>query len=1020
MPYTRTAIGVQQWKGTASGDPTRQVLFASVTLADGDLLVVSTAIYKGSSAYHDTKWNGIALTECNDSGVVASNTIGRMYYLLVGAGQGGTGDIDALFGWGAGGALAAWASKYSGITSTSPLDQTKNGTGTSLTEATGASSSTSQADELIVASFITNGPNGDATGTLTGDATNAGQRLGTTAGGATSNITIKEAWGTQTATGARSATNTLSTSSRDFAALLATFKVAASNPSPGSGTLTLTGVAPKLNMGLSVASGSLTLTGQAPQALISGPVGSARRYELGTYTATGTIGITNVIPNITLQDGDSLIVSVGVHLGSCDNVQWNGINFNRNRLAGPTDDQASVWAIHGVTGATSTLLIETSGTGAGTSLALIATRWAGLDGTDVSGVATSTSTSPSVTSDIPTTSTNEVVLGALYTNGPPTDSAGTWGNDITTAGEREGPTGGVATIAEGYGVTAPISTKTASKTGITSRLWAMVVVTFPLTGNKRLPASGSLTLTGVAPSLALAIGVAAGSLAFTGQAPSVVTNVARSPGAGTLTLTGQTPTVQTNIGRTPGAGTLTFTGQVPTDATQFALGVPVGSLTFSGVAPTVVRAVTYAPAAGSLTLSGVAPSLATAVGVPGGTLTLSGVAPVVQTAIRTTYAPAAGSLTFTGQVPTVATQFVLPVPAGSLTLTGQVPLRSIAQTVLPGAGTLTFTGLAPTLVTGYSVPSGTLSLSGVAPTLVITFAAILPGTGTLTFTGQAPTVAINVGTYPGAGTLTLTGQTPTVTTNVGRTPGVGQLTLTGQAPSVATWFAYAPPAGSLSLTGTVPLTQRSIGPASGTLTLAGQAPVVVTAVVLSVPSGTLTLTGQLPAVVAAGTYVPTTGTLTLTGQAPTLVYRTSYAVPVGTLILTGVAPATVLRIAAAPPTGTLTLSGVAPTIAINVARSPGSGTLTLTGVAPTLPLRIGRDVPVGSLTFTGQAPTVTFRTTVAVPTGSVTFTGLAPSLSVSANAVLPPSGTLTFTGTVPLVVRTHGGAPIMWMWKRLS
>lgn len=95
----------------------------------------------------------------------------------------------------------------------------------------------------------------------------------------------------------------------------------------------------------------------------------------------------------------------------------------------------------------------------------------------------------------------EIAIGAVATEGPSGDTAGTWSNSFT-AGPRSGTTGGLAatnrTISLGYKIVSATDALTAAKTGITSRPWVAAIQTFK--GSTRVP---SVDL----PSLSLRIGL---------------------------------------------------------------------------------------------------------------------------------------------------------------------------------------------------------------------------------------------------------------------------------------------------------------------------------------------------------------------------------------------------------------------------------------------------------------------------------------------------------------------------------
>jgi hypothetical protein len=150
------------------------------------------------------------------------------------------------------------------------------------------------------------------------------------------------------------------------------------------------------------------------------------------------------------------------------------------------------------------------------------------------------------------------------------------------------------------------------------------------------------------------IAVPAGSLTLTGLAPTVsqTANNAIAVPAGTLTLTGLAPTVTSGANQTVAVplGTLTMTGLAPTvNATaNQSIAVPAGALTLTGLAPTVTSGAnqTIAVPVGTLSLAGFAPSIAqtanNVIAVPAGTLALQGYAPTITGGTVTPDASATG------------------------------------------------------------------------------------------------------------------------------------------------------------------------------------------------------------------------------------------------------------------------------------------------------------------------------------------------------------------------------------------
>ena len=133
-------------------------------------------------------------------------------------------------------ARAAVVSVFRGLADEDPLDQTSTGTGSSATPSAGPTSTTTEADELLIGAIGTEGPNGDPGGTWLNSFT-TGPRTGTTGGTDDTNITISLGYRIVSASGAYTAAKSGITS-RDWAALIATFKA---EPNPTAPRITIAG-----------------------------------------------------------------------------------------------------------------------------------------------------------------------------------------------------------------------------------------------------------------------------------------------------------------------------------------------------------------------------------------------------------------------------------------------------------------------------------------------------------------------------------------------------------------------------------------------------------------------------------------------------------------------------------------------------------------------------------------------------------------------------------------------------------
>ena len=296
-----------------------------------------------------------------------------------------------------------------------------------------------------------------------------------------------------------------------------------------------------------------------------------------------------------------------------------------------------------------------------------------FDGTPI---AATVATSTSVNSGNETaTGTDDLLLSSTGWNAagftptlPSSPAAWTKGTDIPTSG---GKLVTAYLLGQGAGTySASWATAGTSDDGYAS----IAVISATSSGGTSLtPTQGTLTLSGLAPSLfqQFFTTAGAGTLALTGYAPSVTIggSVSRTPTQGALSLTGLAPTVSVsgNVALTPGAGSLSLSGLAP----GLSLGLPAigaGTLTLTGYAPTVtISGQTATPATGSLSIQGYAPKLTlqTFLTPNAGTLVISGFSPAVGAPVVA--APSPGVLSLQGYAPSVVNSGDLitgPTPAG--------------------------------------------------------------------------------------------------------------------------------------------------------------------------------------------------------------------------------------------------------------------------------------------------------------------------------------------------------------------
>jgi hypothetical protein len=211
-----------------------------------------------------------------------------------------------------------------------------------------------------------------------------------------------------------------------------------------------------------------------------------------TRTAKGTAQEKTSDNSITLA---AVTIAAGAHVmamaattltpdpGSAS-ATWNGIAMTRDLTqAGDGNSFLTVFSLYSAAGGTGDVVVTwTSDT---TAKVLAVTQIAGLlAGTaiafDVAGGGDGTSTSPDSGTVAPGYD-GEIYWGAVATNGPSGDTAGTWSNGYSN-GQRDGTTGGTddsnITISEGFLIVTVVGTARAQKTGITSRDWAAGISTY--------------------------------------------------------------------------------------------------------------------------------------------------------------------------------------------------------------------------------------------------------------------------------------------------------------------------------------------------------------------------------------------------------------------------------------------------------------------------------------------------------------------------------------------------------------
>lgn len=190
MAITRTAKGTAQSK---AANTTLQI--SNVALNAGDLLIVGLG-YETDFALNDVQWGSRSLNIVANSGATQGDTRVRLYRARVRD----TATRNIVATWA--GNISARAMFATAITEASVKDVGSTATFASGTTApnTGTAVTSTVADTISIAAFVSGGPSTDTAGTA-GDGHTLGQRVGTTGGAAGTNVTIQETFEILSATG---------------------------------------------------------------------------------------------------------------------------------------------------------------------------------------------------------------------------------------------------------------------------------------------------------------------------------------------------------------------------------------------------------------------------------------------------------------------------------------------------------------------------------------------------------------------------------------------------------------------------------------------------------------------------------------------------------------------------------------------------------------------------------------------------------------------------------------------------
>jgi hypothetical protein len=484
------------------------------------------------------------------------------------------------------------------------------------------------------------------------------------------------------------------------------------------------------------------------------------------------------------------------------------------------------------------------------------------------------------------------------------------------------------------------------------------------------PSTGTVTLSGPAPSSGAAVSLSSDNTA----AATVPASVTVAYGSTSATFTVSTSTVTAS---TPVTITASYSGG--TKAASLTV-TPQGSTTLSSIALNPMSVIGGSSSIGTVTLSGQAPT-------GGATVSLMSDNTAAATVPASVTVPAgASNATFTVSTSSVSTSTSVTISASYAGVAKTASL-SVAPT---GSATLSAVALNPMSVIGGSSSTGTVTLSGPAPSGGAAVSLMSDNTA-------AATVPASVTVAAGATSATFMVSTSAVTVSATVTISASYAGATKTAS-----LTVLPPALTLSSLTLNPTSVTGGSPSTGTVTLSGPAPSGGASV--SVMSGN-TAAATVPAsvTVAAGTSSATftVSTSSVTASASVTI-SASYAGVTKTASLTVMpqAPPTLSSLTLNPTsvtggaqsaTGTVTLSG--PALSGGAIVSLMSGNTAVATVQASVTVAAGAS----SATFTVSTSVVTTSTPVTI---SALYAGVTKTASLSVvPQALPNLSSLTLSPT---------------------
>lgn len=208
-------------------------------------------------------------------------------------------------------------------------------------------------------------------------------------------------------------------------------------------------------------------------------------------TASGKAISTLSISGVAVAAGSCLELALGFKalngMGDpvfADSVTWNGLALVLTASVLLPTSEVQVYRLDNAAGGTGDVVADFSSAGPVDYVAMIASEVTGPTASpfDQSVSASGFGTAPSSGAAPTTSQPNELLAGWFAIEGPATDYPPSWLNGFS-AGQREGTTGGSATLnitlMEGYQVTSAAGSFTAAGSGmVPARDWAAFLLTF--------------------------------------------------------------------------------------------------------------------------------------------------------------------------------------------------------------------------------------------------------------------------------------------------------------------------------------------------------------------------------------------------------------------------------------------------------------------------------------------------------------------------------------------------------------